>query len=59
MTSTNGTTLLAADCVKLPGMLGHVPAFLDFRKDMGLSQVELEHAEYDDIREFWVAGSSV
>ena len=59
VTSTNGTDLLAADCVNLPGMLGHVPAFLDFRKDLGLSQVKLEHTEYDDIRELWVTGSSV
>ncbi|KAI1615471.1 hypothetical protein EDD36DRAFT_432911, partial [Exophiala viscosa] len=43
VTSTNGTDLLAADCVNLPGMLGHIPAFLDLRQGLGLSQVKLEH----------------
>ncbi|EXJ72776.1 uncharacterized protein A1O5_03923 [Cladophialophora psammophila CBS 110553] len=47
------THLLAADCVNLPGMLGHVPAFPD------LSQVKLEHIEYDNIMELWATGSSV
>src|ERR1700753_505310 len=55
----NKTHPLAADCVNLQGMLGRVPAFLDFRKNPDLSQVKLEHIEYDNIMELWVTGSSV
>lgn len=40
-------------------MLGHVPAFLDFRKDPSVSPVKLEHVEYDNVRELWVIRSSV
>ncbi|KAK5445374.1 hypothetical protein LTS15_010155 [Exophiala xenobiotica] len=57
-TSTDGTDRLPSDCVNLRGVLGHVPAFLDFRKESDPSRVKLEHIEYDDIRELWVAGSA-
>ncbi len=56
--STDGTGRLPSDSVNLLGMLGHVPAYVDFRKEPVPSRVKLEPMEYDDIRELWVPGSS-
>lgn len=57
--ASNGTDLLPADCVNLPGMLGHVPAFLNLRHESDSSKVIFEETEYDNIRQLWASGSSV
>ncbi|EXJ82314.1 hypothetical protein A1O3_06127 [Capronia epimyces CBS 606.96] len=50
----NGEGLSPAACLDLPGMLGHGPAFLDFRQGSTLSQSKPMQVKYDDVGKAWV-----